>query len=430
MGGTKTEMERLLADAQKLTGIKYDIKNLGDVYEAIHVIQEELKITGTTAAEAEKTLTGSIAATKAAWQNFLSGSGNLGQVVESASVALDNIIRIVDEAVPTIADEISAHLPQLVELGFKLVGSIGEGILKNMPKLMSTMGEIVKTLAKTLEENGPQMLSQGVEYMINFINGLSSNMPQIMATVTRIIMGLVTAITDHLPDIVQAAINLAVGIGLGLIQAIPEIIEKLPEIIGALVSALIAEIPQIVVASIQLGIGIGQGLVEAVPEILVACGRVVTQINRRLGDAFMGVIHNAKTWGHDLLTGFANGITERLGVLRDHVMNVVNTIKSYLHFSRPDVGPLREYEKWMPDMIKGMADSLDKASPMLLGKISSLANAMSMSPTLNGTVNSQSPNVNVIVNNSYEQDPLGQMVNTIKTFSNGAKNDYNYGYGG
>lgn len=214
MDGTKTEMERLLKDAQKLTGIKYDIKNLGDVYQAIHVIQEELKITGTTAAEAEKTLTGSIASTKAAWENFLSGSGDLGQVVESAGVALDNIIRIVDEAVPTIANQISEHLPQLVELGIKLIGSIGEGILKNMPTLMKTMGEIISTLAKTLEQNGPQIMSQGIEYMINFINGLSSRMPEIMSTATRIIMGLVTAITDHLPDIVQAAINLAVGIGL------------------------------------------------------------------------------------------------------------------------------------------------------------------------------------------------------------------------
>lgn len=93
-------------------------------------------------------------------------------------------------------------------------------------------------------------------------------------------------------------------------------------------------------------------------------------------------------------------------------------------------GPLRDYETWMPDMIKGMANSLDKAAPYLLGKVNDLASAMSMSPTLNSNVNSLGPNVNVIVNSSYEQDPLGQMVSSIKTFSNGAKNDYNYGYGG
>lgn len=94
-------------------------------------------------------------------------------------------------------------------------------------------------------------------------------------------------------------------------------------------------------------------------------------------------------------------------------------------------GPLRDYETWMPDMIKGLANSLDKASPLLLGKVKALSSemAMSLSPTLSGTY-SYSPSMNVIVNNSFEMDPLGQMVSQVKTFSNGAKNDYNYGYGG
>ena len=93
-------------------------------------------------------------------------------------------------------------------------------------------------------------------------------------------------------------------------------------------------------------------------------------------------------------------------------------------------GPLRDYETWMPDMIEGMAKSLDRAAPTLLSRIDNLASAMNLSPTLNGNVNNIGPGVNVVVYSSYEQDPLGQMVGTIKTFSNGSKNDYNYGYGG
>ena len=91
MGGTKSEMERLLKDAKKITGIKYNINNLSDVYEAIHVIQKELGITGTTAEEAEKTLTGSFSALKASWNNFLSGAGDLSQVVSSVDIAFENI---------------------------------------------------------------------------------------------------------------------------------------------------------------------------------------------------------------------------------------------------------------------------------------------------------------------------------------------------
>lgn len=134
-----------------------------------------------------------------------------------------------------------------------------------------------------------------------------------------------------------------------------------------------------------------------------------------------------------MIRGFGNGIMGALGDLQNRVNSVASSIRSRLHFSRPDEGPLRDYETWMPDMIKGMADSLEKATPMLMSKVSDLSSEMSMklSPSLNGSVNSTlSPMVNVVVNNSYETDPLGQMVSKIKTFSNGAKNDYNYGYGG
>lgn len=141
----------------------------------------------------------------------------------------------------------------------------------------------------------------------------------------------------------------------------------------------------------------------------------------------------APKWGIDMIKGFGEGIMNALGGLKSKVDNVANSIRSRLHFSRPDIGPLRDYESWMPDMIKGMANSLERSMPILMDKVSNLTSEMSMqmSPTLNGGIGSYySPSVNVVVNNSYETDPLGQMVNKIKTFSNGAKNDYNYGYGG
>ena len=128
-----------------------------------------------------------------------------------------------------------------------------------------------------------------------------------------------------------------------------------------------------------------------------------------------------------MIRGFGEGIMSALGDLQARVSSVANSIRSRLHFSRPDTGPLRDYETWMPDMIKGMAKSLERAMPMLTDKVDELA--FGLSPTLNGSY-SNNPNVNVIVNNSFETDPLGQMVSKIKTFSNGAKNDYNYGYGG
>ena len=95
-------------------------------------------------------------------------------------------------------------------------------------------------------------------------------------------------------------------------------------------------------------------------------------------------------------------------------------------------GPLRDYETWMPDMLKGMAKSLERATPSFMRTIDGLTSqmAMSLSPSLSGGSYSYSPSMSVVVNNNIESDPLGQMVSKIKTFSNGAKNDYNYGYGG
>lgn len=123
-GGTKEEMQRLLSDAQKLTGVKYDITNLNDVFQAIHVIQEELGITGTTAKEAEETISGSIASMKSAWDNFLNGSGTFDQLVETAKTVLENITTAVSEQLPRIAEEIVNTLPEEFVTAVKVITPI------------------------------------------------------------------------------------------------------------------------------------------------------------------------------------------------------------------------------------------------------------------------------------------------------------------
>lgn len=120
-GGTKDEMERLLTDAQKLTGVKYDITNLNDVFQAIHVIQGELGITGTTAKEAEETITGSVASMKSAWDNFLNGSGTFDEFVKSAKIAFNNIATAVGELLPRIAEEIANALPDEFVMAVKII---------------------------------------------------------------------------------------------------------------------------------------------------------------------------------------------------------------------------------------------------------------------------------------------------------------------
>ena len=379
--GTKQEMERLLKDAQKISGIKYDINNLADVYNAIHVIQQELGITGTTAAEAEKTLTGSIAAAQAAWENFLSGSGKLSEFIDSASIALDNIIRIVEEAMPDIMSQIQENMPKILELGGKLLDAIVDGIIENLPAILDTVLVIVEKLSDAFMENSEKIGDISYELMKIMIKGFIDSIPRLIACAVELMVAFLMALNEANGDLWVAGFEWLMSV----IKGIKNTIDK-----------------------------------------IIAVAKVIIDIFK---DYIGGLKDKAKKWGTDFIMGFVNGILDNMRKLLESVGNIANSIREKLHFSKPDNGPLRDYETWMPDMIKGMTLSLKKAEPMLLKEVGALANAMDLSPTINGS-SSYSPNVNVVVNNSYEQDPLGQMVNTIKTFSNGAKNDYNYGYGG
>ena len=146
---------------------------------------------------------------------------------------------------------------------------------------------------------------------------------------------------------------------------------------------------------------------------------------------------NSWSWGADMVQGIINGIQNKQAAARQVANQLASIISRPLHFSRPDEGPLRNYEKWMPDFIQGLKKTLELATPNLYGTISKMAGQMKdqlslgfgMSPTLNN-VSSYSPSVNVKVINNMETDFMGNLVSNIKTFSNGSKNDYNYGMGG
>lgn len=209
-GGTKSEMERLLQDAQKLTGVKYDINNLSDVYEAIHVIQEDLEITGTTAKEAEKTLTGSFTMLQASIQNFLSGSGGLGEVTEALSTFIQNLLRIAGEAVPYIVEELEKSLPKLFDEGGKLLDEIINGIVKLMPSLVKV----------------------GVQIIIKLANGLAQALPEIISAVIECIGAIGTTIYENWDLIVESGKAIISAIIQGFIDSFSSIEEKVQEMIG------------------------------------------------------------------------------------------------------------------------------------------------------------------------------------------------------
>ena len=296
-GGTKQEMERLLADAEKLSGVHYDISNLNDVYEAIHVVQGELGITGTTAEEASTTIQGSAAAMKAAWQNMLTGiadenadfDGLINNLVNSIETFAQNIIPRVEQALkgigklvsglaPIIVQElpnlISEILPSFIEAIMSIVDSIIGIIPELLPVVLEAITEIGMEVINSLSEILPEILQAVIDGVIQVANTISENLPQIVAALTQGLLQLVQVIIDNMPQFLQAALQLFISIQEAIFQAMPIIIAALPQLITGIVDFIVGAIPQLIQAYIQLL----SSLVDALPEIIAAIVAALPQI--------------------------------------------------------------------------------------------------------------------------------------------------------
>lgn len=219
-GGTKTEMQRLLADAQKLTGVHYDINNLGDVYKAIHAIQENLKITNTTQEEATTTLTGSFGMLKASWSDFL-GSLSTGQNVTSTAKNLVSSLGVF-------------LFNNLVPMLFNITKScyaVVTDALNNMPQILN----VVQKFASQIASQAPQFIKSGFEMLNKLADGIVSALPVMIAKIPTIISTFANIINDNGPTILMCGLQLIAKLALGIIQAIPTLIVNIPKIITAIV---------------------------------------------------------------------------------------------------------------------------------------------------------------------------------------------------
>lgn len=254
-GGTKTEMERLLADASKISGKKFDLSSYADVVEAIHTIQTEMGITGTTAEEAEHTISGSVNAMKAAWTNWLTGLGNskadIGklttQLIDSAKTVLANVMPVVRQVLTTLGDVISNDAPAIIEEGLSY-------ILDAAPQLLEMGGQLIHSLVDGIIANLPQILSAATQLITMLCNGIMESASQIPEAVTEIITQLVNFIVANAPQLLVAGVTLVLSLIQGLVKAIPDIIQAIPQLIDGIVSAFDNASSQI--------LGIGRQIVQ------------------------------------------------------------------------------------------------------------------------------------------------------------------------
>ena len=298
-GGTKSEMERLLSDAQKISGVKYDISNLNDVYQAIHVVQGELGITGTTAKEASTTIQGSVSAMKSAWQNMLTGiaddnadfDGLINNLVDSIVTAGENILprveTIIDgviELVMSTTEIIIDDLPQIIETGRGMISGLLQGIQEMLPELASSAFLIIQELVTSLLESLPQLLQMGIDLLTELINGISQTLPQLIPVMVEAVAGIAETLIDNIDTIVDAGINLIIGLADGLIAALPKLIERAPVIIDKLVTKLTDPdmIGRIIQAAGRLISELAIGLIQAIPKLLANIPQIINSIAKGL----------------------------------------------------------------------------------------------------------------------------------------------------
>lgn len=366
-GCTKQEMERLLEDAEKLSGIHYDISNLNDVYSAIHVIQEELDITGTTAKEASTTIQGSAAAMKAAWQNMLVGIADenadfdtlINNLVESVSTFGENILPRIEIALKGVGKLISGLAPVIVEALPNLLNtilpefinavmSIVDSIIAVLPELLPTLidaaVDILMQLIEALAENLPTIIEAILEGLNQIIEGITENLPtlieavvscfnqiievvaQNLPTITQsIVDGLITmvqAIIDNLPQFLQAFLTLVLSFNEALIQALPQIIEALPQLIEGIINFIIEAIPMLIDAYIQLM----TALIEALPDIIEAISEALPELIDGIIDGILTLLPKIIECGIQLFIALIQNIGDIIAGIAAALPDLINGI--------------------------------------------------------------------------------------------------------
>lgn len=337
-GGTQDEMKRLLEDARKITGVTYDIDNLADVYQAIHVIQGELDITGTTAKEAASTISGSLNAMKAAYQNVM-GNLALGEDIGPSLNALketavtfvrDNLLPAavnVVSALPTALVSLAAQLAApMLHAGVQAVLSLAAGLTSAIPELLREATKALEGIVNAIITGVPALINAGMLLLNGLVQGLLEAVPELLAALPGIVDNLTTTLAAFLPQFISAVNLLVMGVVQALPTAIQQIVAVLPTLIDSLINVLLTLMPEIVDA----GLALLSALVADLPEIISAVAAAIPEIVDAIVNAILSSIPLLIDAGIQLLTmlvgnlpAIINGIVSALPTIINSIVNAV-----------------------------------------------------------------------------------------------------------
>lgn len=316
-GGTQAEMQRLLNDATKISGVKYDLGNLADMYSAIHIIQQEMDITGTTAKEAATTLTGSFAAMKAAAENVMGNWSTGADLTEplqaladtAQTFLVDNLLPMIGNVLAGIPEIVYSLVPELLQTGTELLSSLAQGFTEGIPEFFSTALPQLLAFTDQLRDNAASFVDAGLNLITQLINGLIAGLPDLIAYVPDIIINICGIINDNMPKILAEGVSIIVQLVVGIVKAVPDLLANWKKILQAVLS---------VISAINwLNIG---------KTILTGVANGVKSMGSSLLNAFKGGFSSALAWikslpsqavqwGKNLIQSFINGLTGKGGAV-------------------------------------------------------------------------------------------------------------------
>ncbi len=392
-GGTKSEMERLLADAEKISGVHYDLDNLNDVYSAIHVIQEDLDITGTTAKEAATTVSGSLASMKSAFSNVLGqlaiggdiqsalgaladsvvtfAAGNLApmvgrilsglpQILQGASSIIvrslniaannaDTIVQMGIDLVTGLTQAIVGAVPYLSEAAVNLISALGSALLntdwsqvasdlisglnENLAvasgEIFGGEGNILTELANSITANLPTIMGKGVEIVSSLVSGVTENLPAFIAGAEELLSGFAGFITENLPTILQGGVEIVTTLVSGILENLPALIEGAGELLSGFVGFIGDNLPTILETGVELLLNLVQGIVDNLPEIIVAAVSALAEFRATVLENLPDILETGIELLGELISGLISAIPDLVAAIPDIIAGIVDTLSEY-----------------------------------------------------------------------------------------------------
>lgn len=415
-GGTQAEMARLINDSGVLgDSIKVDEKTVNSVsfdkmIEAIHKVQTDLDITGTTSKEAATTVSGSLGSVKAAWANLMAGMGDknadlknlIKEMVSTVKTfaknimpvikqALSGVTTLISELAPDIAAElpqlVSDLLPQIIEAGTQIFQALVKGIsdnigtitqaaitaittiatalIQNTGPLVQSLATIITTIAQALPTILPDLINAIVEQIPTVIQAVIDCMPAIIDGTIQIVTAIAEALVDNIDLIIDGAVQIidALAMSLSDSDTAAKLAQSALEIIGTLTMELLKNLPDILADGILIAVGLIKGIAQGMVDYFAPVSDALSDMLIDLTDWFSRKWNDFKEWGSDMIQAFIDGIKEKWQSLKDTVCDVASSVKDFLGFSEPDKGPLSNFHTFAPDMMdlfaKGIADNED-----------------------------------------------------------------------